>query len=187
MKRIAWVGLALGACNLAGCYGAVWRTAAAGVAVDYAKDPRVSGTLDGDLGATVNNSPLGVNVNVHGRFAPDLVQATASLSARAFAVRQTPWFLGVGARALSLEWNRSAFGLGLASPFLEGGFYVFLGDRSAVLSGDGQTVGTGLAILVQAQTGYDLRLTSQENAFWGGLSVGIGGVSMIAVRAPDGL
>ena len=163
-----------------GCYGAAWRTATAGAAIDFARDLRPSGTVDLDVGGAIGG-PLGFNANLHGRFSPDLIQVAPSLSARLVAVRRIPAFAGVGARALAFEWNRGAFGFGALSPYLEGGFFIFLDQRSVVLTDGSQTAGLGLTLVVQAQAGYDVRFTEQDNAFWGGVSVGLGSAGVLNV------
>ncbi len=176
--------LALCASFTCGCYGAVWRTATAGAAVDLARDLRPSATVDLDFGGAIG-SALGFNANLHGRFAPELVQVAPSLSARIVHVSRVPTFVGAGVRGLAFEWNRGAFGFGALSPFLEGGLFFFLGNRSAVLSDGSQTAGVGLALAVQAQVGYDVRFTDQDNAPWAGLSVGLGSVGVLAVGPSD--
>lgn len=156
-----------------GCASYAHVTAGAASNLGGAAPAAVGGVLDGELGGGVGLASFAwPSVNAHVRVAPDLFQLAPSLSLRgALPALVTPVY-GLGFRLLSFEVNDGGFGFGMFSPYLQLGFFVGLGRDSGQLRSGSLTVGGGNGLVLQAETGYDVRFTHQASSFWGAVSIG---------------
>lgn len=177
--RVAIIALSLvGAWGLSGCAG--YYTFAGGVATGVGRGSRgVAGAAEFETATFLPQpnraarSPLGVAIGGRVEVGDGYGQVAPSVGLRVLpALDRVMPFAGAGLRPVSLDIYRDGVGVGLLNPFIDLGVMVLLGD-AIVGRGEGHAV-AGRVLSLRVVGGYDLRVTSQPNEFFAGVTVGFG-------------